>query len=436
MQSQPTAVAATRTPAGSTVAPLRVPRPARARAGTGSGAALAAVLAVLLCTPGAAPGAAAPAAAPAVAAPVDDLADIQALVKQGNLTQATERLNAVLAKNPKDARARFLRGVVLTEQKRPADAIRVFVALTEDYPELPEPYNNLAVLYAAQGQFDRARQMLESAIRTHPSYATAHENLGDIYAKMASEAYDRALQLDRSNTGVQTKLSLIRELFSANPRFQRTPLTGEPPKQVALAGQALPTAPAGLPTKGVAAPAAAPLPPAASRPVVARESTPAANGTPPAQAKAAPAQPALPSPGAAATAATPATPAAPSAVASAAPPAVAGAEEVLRTVEQWAQAWSTNDVNRYLAFYSKDFKVPGGEARADWEQARRDRIAKPKKIEVSVRAPQVKPLGPNRVAVAFRQDYWSPTLKSSSPKTLTLVRVGDRWLIEQEQVGR
>ncbi|MEI6319853.1 MAG: nuclear transport factor 2 family protein, partial [Pseudomonadota bacterium] len=120
----------------------------------------------------------------------------------------------------------------------------------------------------------------------------------------------------------------------------------------------------------------------------------------------------------------------------AAPAPVAGAEDVLRTVEQWAQAWSSNDVNRYLAFYSKEFKVPGGDSRADWEQARRERIAKPKKIEVRVSAPQVKPLGPNRMSVAFRQDYRSPTLKSSSPKTLVLVRVGDRWLIEQEQVGR
>ncbi|MEI6319973.1 MAG: tetratricopeptide repeat protein, partial [Pseudomonadota bacterium] len=186
----------------------------------------------------------------------DDLSDVHALVKQGNLTQATERLNAFLAKNPKDARARFLRGLILTEQKRPAEAIRVFLALTEDYPELPEPYNNLAVLYAAQGQFDRARQMLESAIRTHPSYATAHENLGDIYAKMASEAYDRALQLDRSNAGVQTKLSLIRELFSANPKFQRTPLAGDP-KQVALAAQAAPGASIAQATKGAAAPAPA-----------------------------------------------------------------------------------------------------------------------------------------------------------------------------------
>jgi tetratricopeptide (TPR) repeat protein len=181
----------------------------------------------------------------------DDLLDVQALVKQGNLTQATERLNAYLSKNPKDARGRFLRGLILTEQKRPAEAIKVFTALTEDYPELPEPYNNLAVLYAAQGQFDRARQMLELAIRTHPSYATAHENLGDIYAKMASEAYDKALQLDRSNGSVQTKLELIRELFSSNPKFQRPPLARlDPQKPVAIAAGPAPQA---APVQGNAA---------------------------------------------------------------------------------------------------------------------------------------------------------------------------------------
>lgn len=410
MQPLPTADAAAGTPAGSNETRRSVSVRGRFR----SRAAAAALLFGLFC------------AASAVQA--DDLSDVHALVKQGNLSQATERLNAFLAKNPKDARARFLRGLILTEQKRPAEAIRVFLALTEDYPELPEPYNNLAVLYAAQGQFDRARQMLESAIRTHPSYATAHENLGDIYAKMASEAYDRALQLDRSNTGVQTKLSLIRELFSANPKFQRTPLAGDP-KQVALAAQATPGASIAQATKGAAAPAAAsPTAPAASRPVVARDAVDAqaaqAKATAPAAAAAASAAPA--SPPAAAAPATPAPAAAP----------VAGAEEVLRAVEQWAQAWSSNDVDRYLAFYSKEFQVPGGDSRADWERARRERIAKPRKIEVRVSAPQVRPLGPNRMSVAFRQDYRSPTLKSSSPKTLVLVRVGDRWLIEQEQVGR
>ncbi len=149
------------------------------------------------------------------AAGADELQDISKLLKQGKQEQALARVNTYLTSKPKDAQARFLKGLILTEQDKTDDAIRVFSGLTEDYPELPEPYNNLAVLYASQGQYDKARIALEMAIRTHPSYATAHENLGDIYAKMASQAYDRALQLDRGNTGTQTKLAMIKDIFAA-----------------------------------------------------------------------------------------------------------------------------------------------------------------------------------------------------------------------------
>ena len=136
----------------------------------------------------------------------DDFQEARRLFQQGSYPQALERVDAVLVKQPKDARARFLRGLIFTEQSRFPEAIRVFTALTEDYPELPEPYNNLAVIYASQGQDEKARQALEMAIRTHPTYATAHENLGDIYAKMARQAYDKALQLDASNASAKAKL--------------------------------------------------------------------------------------------------------------------------------------------------------------------------------------------------------------------------------------
>jgi tetratricopeptide (TPR) repeat protein len=148
-----------------------------------------------------------------LAATNSEYQEISNLFKQGQYDNALSRANAYIAKNPQDAQTRFLKGLILTEQNKSADAIKVFTGLTEDFPELPEPYNNLAVLYAAQGQYDKAKNALEMAIRTHPSYATAHENLGDIYAKMASQAYDKALQLDNKNATAQTKLSLIKELF-------------------------------------------------------------------------------------------------------------------------------------------------------------------------------------------------------------------------------
>ncbi len=126
----------------------------------------------------------------------DELQDIDRLLKQGQHAQALERVNRYLAQNPRDAKGRFIKGLVLAEQNKVAEAIEVFSKLSQDYPGLPEPYNNLAVLYAAQGQYEKARQQLEMSIRTHPSYATAYENLGDVYTRLASQAYDKALQLD------------------------------------------------------------------------------------------------------------------------------------------------------------------------------------------------------------------------------------------------
>ena len=92
----------------------------------------------------------------------DELQEAQLLLKQGQLDRALDRVDQFLKTRPKDARGRFLRGIVLTEQNRPNDAIRVFTELTQDFPELPEPYNNLAVLHASQGQYDRARAALEA----------------------------------------------------------------------------------------------------------------------------------------------------------------------------------------------------------------------------------------------------------------------------------
>ncbi|HUQ26005.1 MAG TPA: tetratricopeptide repeat protein, partial [Burkholderiales bacterium] len=148
----------------------------------------------------------------ALPARADDLDDASRLLKAGQRDQALERVNRVLAQKSSDPKARFLKGIILTEQGNAKDAIEVFTRLTQDYPNLPEPYNNLAVIYAGQGQYDKARAALEQSIRTHPSYATAYENLGDVYAKLASQAYDKALQLDKSNAGAQNKLSLVREL--------------------------------------------------------------------------------------------------------------------------------------------------------------------------------------------------------------------------------
>ena len=153
----------------------------------------------------------------------DEVQQINQQFRSGNLTSALNLANAYLAKNPKDAQARFLKGLILADQGKTNDAIAIFTGLTEDYPELPEPYNNLAVLYASQNKYTAAKNTLDMAIRAHPGYATAHENLGDIYAKMASQAYEKALALDSKNTAVQTKLSMIQNVIVEQEGKSTTP---------------------------------------------------------------------------------------------------------------------------------------------------------------------------------------------------------------------
>lgn len=147
-------------------------------------------------------------------APADDLKEAQKLYGQGKLDVAMAKVDAVLAAQPRDPHARFLKGLVLADQKRNAEAIQVFTGLTEDFPELAEPYNNLAVLYAAQGNFERAKSVLEIAIATHPSYATAYENLGDVYTQLARKSYDRALQLDKNNDSAKAKSAKAKDIVA------------------------------------------------------------------------------------------------------------------------------------------------------------------------------------------------------------------------------
>ncbi len=147
----------------------------------------------------------------AVGNPIEN---IQQLLRDGQFQEALPQLNAFLQDNPQHAEARFLKGLALAEEGRIEEAQEVFMGLTDDYPNLPEPYNNLAVLYAAKGDYAMARDSLLLAISNHPTYATAHENLGDVYARMAGIAYGKALEIDADNQTARVKLAMVRELFS------------------------------------------------------------------------------------------------------------------------------------------------------------------------------------------------------------------------------
>ncbi len=316
----------------------------------------------------------------ALAGSAEDLKDASKLYQQNRFDAAMSKVNGVLAQTPKDAQGRFLKGLILTEQKKPADAIQMFTSLTEDFPELPEPYNNLAVLYAAQGNYDKAKAALELAIHTHPTYGTAYENLGDIYAQLARRSYDKALQLDKSNATAQSKLAMVKDLF-------------QPPRPTLASASAKPD-----PVK------------------VAATATPATS--------AAPTQP---------VSATPTATSATSAITNATTNESAEAQ-ISTAIRGWAQAWSGKDVLGYLSYYSADFETPDKLTRADWEAQRRVRIESPTSISVNVKIAKISIIG-NEATAVFQQKYKSDKFASDNTKTLKLVKAGDRWMIRSERGG-
>lgn len=150
--------------------------------------------------------------AAAVAFAADEPGEINRLAAAGEVTEALSRLDRLLAERPRDPQLRFQKGVILAEARRSAEARQIFSQLTVEYPEIPEPHNNLAVLLAAQGDYEKARAALDAALRANPDYAVAHQNLGDIYAQLARLSYTQALRLDPSNAALPPKLALLREL--------------------------------------------------------------------------------------------------------------------------------------------------------------------------------------------------------------------------------
>jgi Flp pilus assembly protein TadD len=154
----------------------------------------------------------------ALFARADEVDDVARQFRAGQTSEALAHADRFLAGKPGDAAMRFQKGVMLSELGRADEALDAFTRLTQDFPNLPEPYNNLGVLLAARGEYEKARSALETAIRNNPGYAVAHENLGDVHAALAGQAYARAIALDPADTGARPKLMLIRELLARTAR--------------------------------------------------------------------------------------------------------------------------------------------------------------------------------------------------------------------------
>lgn len=295
--------------------------------------------------------------------------EIQRLLQQGTFEKALALAEEQLSRNPDEIQTLFLKGLILARMDRFKESASVFIGLTEKHPELPEPYNNLAVVYAASGDYDKAEEALRQAINTHPSYATAHENLGDIYAKMASQAYNNALKLDSNNQETKEKLSMISELISA-------------PEPVAAAQKIEVTSDK---TEIKSEPTLAkfdPQPTTILEPSFDKD---------------------------------------------------AARKEVKTAVNGWANAWSAKDVDNYVKSYSPRFVPPNKLSRSKWQEQRRVRLSKPRFIKVLLDNVRIEILSHDLALVRFVQTYQSDNYKDQVNKQLLFNNIDGIWLISKEE---
>lgn len=144
----------------------------------------------------------------------DDYAEVQRLQAAGQNAEALALVDRYISEHPRDPQMRFLKANLLSGTGHADEAQTLLIQLTHDYPELAEPWNNLAVLYASQGKLEQARDALHDALRVQPDYATALENLGDVQVRLALQAYMGARRVDAGNARVATKIESLRKLSS------------------------------------------------------------------------------------------------------------------------------------------------------------------------------------------------------------------------------
>jgi hypothetical protein len=302
---------------------------------------------------------------------------LQLLIEQGQFAAAARSGEELLLQDPQDTEVRFLTAYAYQMSGKPDQAILLYEALIHDNPTLPEPRNNLAMIYLASGDYDRASQLLVEAINTHSSYATAYANLSLVYKGIASEAYRRAVSesSEPSNYNHEIKLTAITSLDSvaANPLpMTQVAMQSKPASEAAAVPSAQPT----VANSAVEAPAS---------------STPTLVNT-------------------------------------------ANLNTLLiENVRNWAEAWSGKQFDAYTAAYTSDYRARFN-THEKWVQHRRGRIMRPGEIRVVVSDFTIKHRGDKRASVDFIQAFSSPGYSDRVVKRLDFNRVGLQWKIAEEKV--
>jgi tetratricopeptide (TPR) repeat protein len=139
--------------------------------------------------------------------------DVRKLLRQAKYAPALLVVNKNLETNPRDPQMRFWQAYIFEQLGQPELALQIYLALTQEYPELAEPHNNLGVLYAIQGDYTKAKASFDAALRANPNYATAHENLGDVLVNLARQAYERAANLGAKQPNLRPKIERLKPVL-------------------------------------------------------------------------------------------------------------------------------------------------------------------------------------------------------------------------------
>ena len=137
---------------------------------------------------------------------------IQLLIENDKHKEALNLTEDYLSRNKSDIKFQFLKGLILARLNRYNDAEKIFYKMAEENPNLPEPLNNLAVIYSIQGEYSKAQEILKKALESNRNYETVYHNLSDLYAKVASRAYNQALGISQTERGPVEKLLFLKEL--------------------------------------------------------------------------------------------------------------------------------------------------------------------------------------------------------------------------------
>lgn len=281
-----------------------------------------------------------------------------------------------------DVHAQFANARHLWQTGKLKQAAALYESLIERSPNLPDPYNNLAVIYAAQGDYKKAQQILEKGLNTHAGYAAIYENLTAIYVEMARDSYGKALQFS-DKSAHQLKLRALAELSIKPVQIAKV----EPPANET--STTLAAAPASVATV---------ITPIEKPPVLS---------------------------------ATASVKPLPTAVAIPASQAI-DKTEISEVLQSWAAAWSAQSPEKYLAFYDKSYHPPGL-SRRKWIARRIDRIKRPQWIRVALSDFTIHSIADKRVRVEVQQRYQSNSYSDNSRKEFILIQTEQGWRIVGER---